>query len=163
MGADADEGVVVRRARETDEAALRSVGEGFDPGMIDLPESLFHTRYLRLVASDDYWLAVATADERPVGYVLAQDYGPKLRLRFTVGRIHDLFVAEDMRRRGVGRRLMDSVFDWARSRPEPMILEWQASPDAVAFYEAIGFEADRIGDYPRYPGFCLDLRDSTDR
>ncbi|NYE71565.1 hypothetical protein [Microlunatus parietis] len=42
--------------------------------------------------------------------------------------------------------------------PEPMILHWQASREAVAFYESLGLEADRVGDYPRYPGFSLDLR-----
>lgn len=41
-----------------------------------------------------------------------------------------------------------------------MILHWQASRDAVAFYESLGLIADRVGDYPDYPGFSLDLRES---
>lgn len=39
-----------------------------------------------------------------------------------------------------------------------MILDWQASPSAVGFYQALGFHADCVGDYPDYPGFTLDLR-----
>ncbi|MFC7621442.1 GNAT family N-acetyltransferase [Microlunatus sp. GCM10028923] len=149
---------VVRRASAGDRADFRTVIEGFDPGMIDLPEQLFHDRYARLVDRDDYCLLLAYREAEPVGYALAQDYGPNLRLRFTIGRLHDLYVAEEHRRHGLGRLLMDGVFAWARGRPEPMILHWQASQEAVAFYESLGLEADRVGDYPRYPGFSLDLR-----
>lgn len=28
----------------------------------------------------------------------------------------------------------------------------------MGFYESLGFVADRVGAYPEYPGFCLDLR-----
>ena len=42
--------------------------------------------------------------------------------------------------------------------PSAMVLDWQASPSAVAFYEALGFSADRVGDFPDYPCFTLDLR-----
>lgn len=152
---------VVRRATAEDLAGFRAVSEGFDPGMIDLPQELFRERYARLVDRDDYCLLLAIVDDRPVGYALAQDYGPNLRLRFTIGRLHDLYVADEVRRRGIGRLLMDALFVWARSRPEPMILHWQASQDAVAFYESLGLPADRVGDYPQYPGFSLDLRESS--
>lgn len=153
--------VVVRSATAGDVVDFRTVSEGFDPGMIDLPDRLFRDRFAGLVDRADYCLLLAIMDDRPVGYALAQDYGPNLRLRFTIGRLHDLYVAEEVRRRGIGRQLMDGVFGWARSRPEPMILHWQASRDAIAFYESLGLEADRVGDYPRYPGFSLDLRESS--
>ena len=39
-----------------------------------------------------------------------------------------------------------------------MILDWQATPESVSFYEALGFEADFVGDFPECPGFTLDLR-----
>ena len=32
---------------------------------------------------------------------------------------------------------------------------------SVAFYESLGLAADRIGDYPQYPGFSLDLREAS--
>jgi GNAT superfamily N-acetyltransferase len=77
--------------------------------------------------------------------------------------VHDLFVDPDARRTGTGKALMDFIFDWARARPQPMILDWQASPAAVAFYEALGFAADHVGDFPDYPGFTLDLRTAPRR
>ncbi len=90
---------------------------------------------------------------------LAQDFGPGLRTTFTTGRVHDLYVEPEARRFGVGKAIMDFIFAWARARPQPMILDWQASPSAVGFYEALGYQADRVGDYPDYPGFTLDLRE----
>ncbi|WP_255475116.1 hypothetical protein [Glutamicibacter sp. JC586] len=43
-----------------------------------------------------------------------------------------------------------------------MILDWQATPESVAFYESLGFEPDFVGDFPEYPGFTLDLRQDCD-
>jgi GNAT superfamily N-acetyltransferase len=155
-----DATVTVRPASPADEDDFRVACVGFDPGMADLPTAVFATRYQALVVRDDYCLPMAVQGDQVIGYALAQDYGPNLRLRFTIGRLHDLYVAPQCRRRGVGRLLMENVFGWARGRPEPMILHWQASRDAVAFYEALGLVADRVGDYPDYPGFSLDLRES---
>jgi GNAT superfamily N-acetyltransferase len=158
MSGNRDGAVEVRAARADDESEFRLVCVGFDQGMDDLPVEVFHHRFQALIGRPDYCIAIAVAGGPAVGYALAQDYGPNLRLRFTIGRVHDLYVAPDLRRRGIGRMLMEFVFAWASSRPEPMILDWQASPRAVAFYQALGFEADRIGDYADYPGFSLDLR-----
>lgn len=155
--------VEIRLAEVGDELEFRRLCVGYDPPSADLPAEVFHARYQRLVRRDDYCLPMAVQHGRAVGYALAQDYGPNLRLQFTIGRVHDLYVAVEARRRGVGRMLMERVFLWARQRPEPMILDWQASPDAVPFYEALGFQADRVGDFPEYPGFSLDLRQSSTR
>lgn len=163
MTIHAGSAVDVRRATATDEADFRRVCIGFDEGMADLPAEVFHRRFQTLSERSDYCLPMAVMDGEAVGYALAQDYGPNLRLRFTIGRVHDLFVTPEVRRLGIGRLLMEHVFTWARSRPETMILHWQASPGAVAFYEAMGLEADRVGDYAEYPGFSLDLRHSPAR
>ena len=55
--------------------------------------------------------------------------------------------------------LMGSVTAWCLRRPAPMILDWQARAEAVPFYEALGFVADRVGDNAEYPAFSLDLRE----
>lgn len=157
MVSDAD-GVAVRAARTEDERDCRRACIDFDPGTADLSREVFHRRFQALVGRADYCLPLASFSDRVVGYALAQDFGPNLRLRFTIGRIHDLFVAPEWRHHGVGRLLMQHVFAWARQRPEAMILDWQASRDAVGFYQALGFQADRIGDYRDYPAFSLDLR-----
>lgn len=150
--------VTVRPATAEDAGEVRRLSIGFMPGAQDLSQQDFTYRYARLVSDADWCIAVALAGGRLLGYGLAQDFGPGLRTTFTTGRLHDLYVDPEARRLGAGKVLMDFIFRWARSRPQPMILDWQANPSAVVFYEALGFRADRVGDYPDFPGFTLDLR-----
>lgn len=144
----------VRPATPGDLAAVRRLTLAFGTRGDFPDDAAFATRYAEILADPDWLLLVAD----DAGYLLAQDFGPGLRATWTVGQIHDLYVDPAARRRGVGRALMAGAEAWARSRPQPMILDWQASSTGVEFYEALGFEADRTGDYTDYPGFCLDLR-----
>ena len=157
------EGLVVRPARPEDAAEVRRLSISFTPAAQEVPPDAFHTRFAQFLADASWCLPVAQARGGLVGYGLAQDFGPGLRATFTTGRIHDVFVDPDTRLGGTGRALMEFIFDWSRTRPQPMILDWQANPLAVGFYEALGFTADRVGDFPAYPGFTLDLRESCTR
>jgi len=47
-------------------------------------------------------------------------------------------VSEDVRRRGVGRRLMESFEQWARSRQSKLIA--LATRRAAQFYQSIGYD-----------------------
>ena len=106
----------------------------FTPAAQEVPPEVFHSRFARFLADASWCLPVAPARTRLLGYGLAQ------------------------RLAGTGRALMNFIFDWSRARPQPMILDWQASPSAIGFYGALGFTADRVGDFPEYPGFTLDHR-----
>ena len=152
--------LVVRAARPEDAAEVRRLSIAFTPAAQEVPPEVFHSRFARFPADASWCLPVAHAQGsgRLIGYGLAQDFGPGLRATYTTGRVHDLFVDPDTRLGGTGRALMDFIFDWSRARPQPMILDWQASPSAIGFYEALGFTADRVGDFPEYPGFTLDHR-----
>jgi len=150
--------IAVRPARPEDAVEVRRLNISFTPSAQNVPSEDFYSRYASVVSDASWCVAVAHSRGRLFGYGLAQDFGPGLRATFTTGRVHDLFVDPDARRTGTGRALMDHIFGWARARPQAMILDWQASPSAVAFYEALGFSADRVGDFPDYPSFTLDLR-----
>lgn len=150
--------IAVRPATRGDAAEVRRLSISFTPSARNVPPEVFDSRYAGLVSDPSWCVAVARSRGRLLGYALAQDFGPGLRATFTTGRVHDLFVDPDARRTGAGRALMDHIFGWARARPHAMVLDWQASPSAVAFYESLGFPADRVGDFPDYPGFTLDLR-----
>lgn len=151
-------GIEVRAARPGDAPSVRTLAEGFTASAAEVPVEDFTRRFLRCLDSDAFALPVAVIDARLVGYALAQDFGPGLRSTFTTGRLHDLYVDPSARRGGAGRALVDWVFDWARNRPEAMILDWQSTPGGVAFYESLGFTPDRVGDHADFPGFSLDLR-----
>lgn len=150
--------IVVRPARSGDAAAVRALAEAFTPQTANLAVEEFRARFEELARKPDWCLPVARLEGCVVGYALAQDLGPGLRARFTTGRIHDLYVDPAARTIGAGTALVGQVFDWARSRPQEMILDWQASPSAVGFYERLGFAPDRTGDFAEFPGFTLDLR-----
>ena len=153
------EDMKVRSAGLEDAAEVRRLSIAFTPSTeADVPPEVFDSRYAQLLADGSWCVAVAQSGGRLYGYALAQDFGPSLRTDFTTGRVHDLFVDSDARRAGTGKALMAFIFSWARARRHPMILDWQASTSGIAFYEALGFKADRIGDFPDHPGFTLDLR-----
>lgn len=152
------EAIIVRAAGPEDAAEVRRLSISFMPSAQNVPPEVFYRRYADAVSSASWCVAVAHARARLLGYGLAQDFGPGFRTTFTTGRVHDLFVDPEARRSGAGKALMDHIFGWARARPQPMILDWQATESAVAFYEALGFPADRVGDFAGYPAFTLDLR-----
>jgi ribosomal protein S18 acetylase RimI-like enzyme len=58
------------------------------------------------------------------------------------GFISDLTVRVDMRRQGVGRRLLDHVFDWFRARgvANVQLQVYERNTKGRAFWESQGFE-----------------------
>lgn len=154
--------IIVRAAVASDADRLDELTRLFTPGL-RTSNTDFGANFRALLQDPNWHLAVAVEQDSLSGYVAAQDYGRGLRGSFSVGRIHDLFVAPGSRRSGTGRALVESAFAWARQRPAPMILDWQATPESVAFYESLGFKPDFVGDFPEYPGFTLDLRCVAER
>jgi GNAT superfamily N-acetyltransferase len=69
-----------------------------------------------------------------------------LVLRGDVGEIVRMSVATDLRRRGIGRALVDALLDAARARDLPrVVLETTAEwTDAVNFYERCGFAQTHV-------------------
>jgi GNAT superfamily N-acetyltransferase len=147
---------VIRPATPADIPGVYQLALSYDSlgSYATAPWDSYQARVGEIIADDRMLLLVAGSE--PVGYALAQDYGRNPRREFTTGRLHDLFVLESHRRRGIARQLMDAVADWSRSRR--MILDWQSRWDAVPFYESLGLAADTVGDQGKFPGFCLDFR-----
>lgn len=145
----------VREAQAEDSAQIYELSSSFTPNL-SLPEEQFAARFQRIVHDANWFVGVADDGMTLLGYVLVQDYGPGLRGDFSVGRMHDMFVAPVQRRRGVGKRLMSSVQGWVDSRPTRLILDWQAPLSAVSFYQSLGYSADFEGDFRNFPGFSLE-------
>jgi len=116
-------------ARVAELAAL--TGTGFDPA------AELARKYARL------WVARREPGEAPVGFVLVLDVADEAHLL-------DLVVEPSMRRRGVGRALVERVIsETRRSGARVVLLEVRASNAAArALYGSLGFV--ECGVRPRY-------------
>lgn len=145
-------GIVVRRAAGSDWPELWPLLEAM--GKTDTAERV-RARFESCCRSDEHMIAVAVVDGAVAGYAWAEDRGAHLRSGWRTVRLHDIFVAPDQRRRGIGRKLFESVTEWAQRR-EARWLEWQASNEAVAFYERLGLRGDPCPD-PSHPFFEIEF------
>ena len=111
------------------------------------------------MAADPNWCVLGASDAgRRVGYAAVQDLGTHIRHgdAHRMARLHDLYVDEEFRGRGIGTALMDAVIDWAR--PRVRYLEWQAGAQSSApFYEHLGYRGLAYPQ-PDFPTFDLDLK-----
>ena len=92
-------------------------------------------------ALDANALFVAEEDGQPLGFVTAW-------LEDHIARIGDLYVAEEGRRHGAGRALIDAVIENLRARGATHLFV-NANVDAMSFYERLGFrEESRNSSFP---------------
>ena len=97
---------------------------------------------LILVAEDD-----ASGAATVVGYAYATLEGRDWNdLLDACGKLNDLFVAPEARRRGVARALVDRAFAWFREREAPRVVLLSAwrNPEAHAFFETLGFRRTMV-------------------
>lgn len=165
---------IVRPARSTDlpataklAAELVRLHHGYDPLRFLCVEPLEagYERFLRTqVDRGDVALLVAVSkrddDETIVGYVLGsledRDWSD---LRDACGKIHDLFVAESARGRGVATDLVEAAVARLEALGAPRVVlmtAWQNEP-ARRFFERLGFRRTMLemtreakaGNFPR--------------
>jgi GNAT superfamily N-acetyltransferase len=128
-------GPMIRPGAQTDWPAIERLlrAMGFTEGQ---SSEQLRLRFYELIRRTDHFVCVSE-NAGLIAYAWAQDLGPHLRSGNATVRLHDLWVDEQARRRGVGRELFESVREWARARPARW-LQWQASASAVPFYAALG-------------------------
>lgn len=127
----------IRPARRGDAEGIAALlGElgyqpGGDPGIVNWV--LSHPEMEAIVAAD--------AHEKPIGLVTIS-HRPQLRLKGRICTIDELVVAAAWRRRGVGRKLMERVFERARvlevKRMEITTLQGK-DPHVLEFFRSAGF------------------------
>jgi ribosomal protein S18 acetylase RimI-like enzyme len=93
---------------------------------------------------DDYTrvLVVENDDGEVIGFAIGVivDLVPEMFAGESGGFLADIFVAEDYRRGGVGRRLVDALADWFRSRGVEY-MEWYVASENQAgrdFWASLG-------------------------
>ena len=143
--------VQVRPARESDFEVLVPLLKGF----ATTREIGLQERFLSLLENSNMGFFVAMLEEKILGYALAQGYGARLRSGEESVRLHDLMVATDSRKSGVGTALFFEVQNWTKAR-SARYLEWQSSSQGLGFYERLGFKGEPCPQ-PEYPFFELDF------
>jgi ribosomal protein S18 acetylase RimI-like enzyme len=149
--------VVIRRAEERDlpvlgrlGAALMRLHYAFDRERFLAPGAHPEEGYARFLGTqvgDDVAIFVAERDGRVVGYVYA-GIEPRSwkELRDVAGFLHDVVIDADVRRLGVGARLVETAAEWLVARGVPRVMLWTAERNATAqrFFERLGFRRTMI-------------------
>jgi ribosomal protein S18 acetylase RimI-like enzyme len=67
-------------------------------------------------------------------------------LRGPAGFIHDVAVAEEARKSGIGRQLMKTAIDWLRDHGAPRVILWTAPQNELArdLFRSLGFRETMI-------------------
>lgn len=97
--------------------------------------------------SPDDQVFVAERDGTIVGYVyVALEPMSWKDLRGPAGYVHDLAVAEEARRSGIGTKLMEAALGWLRERGAPRVILGTAAANAraQALFHGLGFRDTMI-------------------
>ncbi|MFM7737744.1 MAG: N-acetyltransferase family protein [Alphaproteobacteria bacterium] len=100
-----------------------------------------------MIDAENATVLVAESADGVVGYLFAAIEPHSWKdLRDEAGWIHDLVVGEQVRRRGVGRLLLEAATDWLRSRGMPRVMLSTAARNEAgrAAFAAMGFRATMI-------------------
>ena len=132
----------VRPLRETDHAEWRRLWTGY-LAFYDttVPEEVYTSTWARLMGGDpvDGRGLIAEEDGRPVGlaHLYRQRHGWKTR---DVVYLQDLFADPDARGRGVGRALIEAVYEAADAMGAPEVYWTTAHDNAPArrLYDRVG-------------------------
>jgi RimJ/RimL family protein N-acetyltransferase len=100
------------------------------------------TKYDMLPNRDGCYRVAAMCGERVVGFTAAAParWNPPLE-QYGDAMIHSIEVDESFRRRGIGRRLITMLEDWARDSGYRQIRAWSSfeSPEALHMWYAMGY------------------------
>jgi GNAT superfamily N-acetyltransferase len=108
------------------------------PGAGDERRSLL----VRLLSDADAEVLVWDEEGDLLGFCVAQiEIGPPTVVERARAEITDLFVREESRRSGIGRRLVEAVTDWIRERGVPRVEVRVAvrNEEGQAFWRALGY------------------------
>ena len=128
--------LLIRKADEADRNAVWSFVQ--ELAVTFVPERAAYERMWESSQTrDDALLLIAEQDDRSIGYLLAHLH-PTLFANAPVVWIEELFVRDQVRRRGVGSALVSAAEAWAGRREAAYVS--LATRRAAAFYAGLGYE-----------------------
>jgi GNAT superfamily N-acetyltransferase len=126
----------IREAKMDDAAGVMLLAREF-PSPTKLDENIFYLAWDKKLPDPNSYIGVAETENSIIGYVSGY-----LHLAFYANGstfwVDEIFVKEDMRKNGVGRRLMESITPWIGDRKCKLIA--LATNNAKEFYSELGFQ-----------------------
>ena len=128
--------VFIRKATEEDADAIFGLAKEFATSF--LPErAAFENALAAIISNDEANLNVAEVDGEVVGYCLGFDHYA-FYANGRVAWVEEITVKEPLRRRGLGKLLMENFEEWSSNRGNKLVA--LATRRAASFYESIGYE-----------------------
>jgi GNAT superfamily N-acetyltransferase len=128
--------ITIRRAEPNDAEAVLSLAQAFATSFEVHPAS-FTTNFVAVFNAPGAFLAVAEENGTVIGYLLGFAH-PTFYANGPVAWVEEIMVNPAHRRRGVGRRLMERMEEWAKEKECKLIA--LATRRAAHFYAALGYE-----------------------
>jgi ribosomal protein S18 acetylase RimI-like enzyme len=158
LGRMSDEAFVIRQAAAGDLSAVGRLGAAllrdhyeFDRRRFLAPRGNSEAGYAAFLGSqlhrDDAFVAVADQGGDVVGYVYAGIEPLSWKeLRDEAGFIHDVYVVESKRGRGVATALTEAAARWLADHGMPRVLLWTAAPNGAArrLFSRLGFRETMV-------------------
>lgn len=116
----------------------------FDGLIIPQP---FNNRYERTLNREDTIIFLATANNKPAGYVMAYKQDKKAIMSENIVTIMNIFVKPDFRKCGIGKLLIDKVEKWAKEQHETYYIEIDCyinNKTAMEFYSKLNYKNIRV-------------------
>ena len=118
-----------------------------DPYMnLDWPKEEGHEHFAKFITNGDSLCLMATAGEALIGYLVGYLWhGGNLR-PIKLAELESMFVRPKWRSRGVGRKLAEEFFKWARGKgaQRASVTAYAANARAIAFYRGLGFDTKSL-------------------
>ena len=147
----------IRPARKSDEAALGQFGAALmrqhhdsDPRrflMVDHPEAGYGRFLVSQLSDPDSFVAVAEEFGAVVGYVFAEVGGTSWKdLRGPGGFIHDIYVDDRARGRGVGAELLRAALEWINTKglSQTVLFSKTRNVSAQRLFAKMGFRETMV-------------------
>jgi GNAT superfamily N-acetyltransferase len=103
----------------------------------ELDEVVFRSSFSELLDTPNTYFAVATRDDRVIGYLLGSEH-LTIYANGRVAWVDEIMVGEEYRRQGIGEQLMSGLEAWAQARG--CVLATLATRRAAPFYLTLGYE-----------------------
>lgn len=126
----------IRKAQISDEDVVFSLAVDF-PAPTPIDRAMFQDMWRRKLSDSNSYIGVAEVDETVVGYVSGYAHAT-FYANGPTAWVDEILVREDMRGRGVGRRLMAEFARWSEEQGCKLI--GLSTRGALEFYRALGYE-----------------------